>query len=58
MYLNLKIPNYIRWSQDAIYCYNRGCICKNCPIAGYISEKCRMKESVLELVRTIGKPKC
>lgn len=58
MRLNVLVPKYRRWSEGAIYCHNRGCVCENCPIATYMSEKCRMKEAVLYLIREIGKPQC
>ena len=48
------------WTQSAIDCYNIGCNCSNCNLYKiYFSKsifKCKMKETVVELVRKIGKP--
>ena len=52
-----------RWTQDAVECYKRGCNCNGCFFenffSGYVNHprpKCKMKKSVLELVRILGKP--
>lgn len=45
-----------RWTQSARDCYFRGCICSGCPIYEILETKCRMKQTVLELVRKFGKP--
>lgn len=52
-----------RWTQDAVNCYKRGCKCKGCFFenffSGYVNyprQKCKMKKSVFELVRILGKP--
>lgn len=47
------------WTTDAINCYNRGCICIDCPILKMVKslDKCQMKATVLELVKKYGKPK-
>lgn len=55
-----------RWTQDAVECYKRGCNCNGCFFENYFTnsdyrypkykQKCRMKYSVLELVRIIGIP--
>lgn len=46
-----------RWTPSAIECYERGCICVNCPMKKFItSQKCQMKSSVIELVRLYGIP--
>ncbi|MBE7709673.1 MAG: hypothetical protein E7Z93_04405 [Cyanobacteria bacterium SIG32] len=48
-----------RWTQTALECYKRGCNCEGCFYKTFFSgssQKCQMKASVLELVRTIGKP--
>jgi len=50
------MPKYLRWTKTAVECYQRGCDCSDCYIRTMISTKCRMKESVFELVRTFGKP--
>lgn len=48
------------WTQSAIDCYEIGCNCRNCNLNKIYflkSEfKCRMKETVIELVRKFGKP--
>ena len=46
-----------RWTPSAIECYERGCICVNCPMKRFItSQKCQMKSSVIELLRLYGIP--
>lgn len=48
------------WTIDAINCYKRGCVCDECFFKTFFtnkSEKCKMKASVLELVRIFGIPK-
>ena len=48
-----------RWTNTAIECYKRGCVCSGCFYADFFnqtSQKCQMKASVLELVRVLGKP--
>lgn len=48
-----------RWTVTAIDCYKRGCNCEGCYYKDFFSgssQKCQMKASVLELVRTIGTP--
>lgn len=46
-----------RWTEGAINCYKRGCVCKNCPIQEFIkSQKCQMKSAVIELVKKFGIP--
>lgn len=46
-----------RWTQSAIECYKRKCICKDCPIKKILlSQKCQMKKCVLELVKVFGRP--
>ncbi len=48
-----------RWTSQAVYCYIRGCVCEGCsyniPLESI--KQCQTKNAVLELVRTIGKPK-
>ena len=46
--------NLRRWTELAIDCYNRHCICRGCVFQNI---GCRMKSTVLGLVRTIGVPK-
>ena len=46
-----------RWTEGAINCYKRGCVCKNCPVKNLItSQKCQMKSAVIELVKKFGIP--
>ena len=45
-----------RWIQSARDCYFRGCVCSDCPIFEIIGNQCRMKRTVLMLVRKLGKP--
>ncbi len=48
-----------RWTNTALECYKRGCICEGCFYADFFngtSQRCQMKASVLELVRVLGKP--
>ena len=46
-----------RWTEGAINCYKRGCVCKNCPVKNLItSQKCQMKSAVIELVKKFGMP--
>lgn len=52
-----RIGSIRRWTEDAINCYKRGCVCSGCPIKNLISSKCFMKASVIELVKKIGIPK-
>lgn len=48
-----------RWTQAAVECYQRGCRCSGCFYNDFFAgspQKCQMKHTVLELVRTIGRP--
>ncbi len=49
------------WTSAAIDCYRIGCTCSRCNLNKiYFLEssfQCKMKESVMELVRRIGAPK-
>ena len=48
-----------RWTPTALECYKRGCNCEGCFYRDFFSgssQKCKMKASVLELVRVIGTP--
>ena len=59
-------PSVTRWTTTAIECYKRGCNCKGCFYKDFFSnskygenepkQKCQMKATVLELVRTQGIP--
>ena len=44
----------LKWTEDTIYCKNRGCVCEGCYLKKY---PCKLKARVLELVREIGAPK-
>ena len=49
-----------RWTETAVECYQRGCVCRGCEIfEKYFSKSknsCKMKTCVLELVRKHGAP--
>ena len=45
-----------KWTKTAIECYTIGCDCSKCEINNLITNKCLMKYTVLELVKTIGAP--
>ena len=45
------------WTEEAIMCYERGCVCsKDCPNYKIIGNSCTMKASVLETVKRLGVP--
>lgn len=48
------------WTQSAIDCYKIGCNCQKCNLYqiyfNNTSTKCKMKDTVIELVRRIGAP--
>lgn len=46
-----------RWTESAIDCYERGCICKGCLMTRILETRCLMKTTVIALVRKFGKPK-
>ena len=57
--MNILTPvsqNLVRWSVSAEECYMRGCICEGCKYVKLTSDSCRMKSSVLVLVRKYGIP--
>ncbi len=49
------------WTLTAIDCYRLGCCCSKCNLYKIYfapsKSRCRMKETVIELVRKIGAPK-
>lgn len=48
-----------RWTQTAIDCYKRGCVCSGCFYSNFFKDgpqRCQMKTTVLELVRSLGTP--
>lgn len=49
-------PKTRRWTPSAIECYKRGCVCKGCLIQDLMEQKCRMKASVVALVKDLGAP--
>ena len=56
--INFKL-NLKRWTPAAKQCYLRGCVCKGCFYDNFFTDsrdKCRMKSSVMELVRKFGAP--
>ena len=56
MQATIKSGLLYRWTDDAINCYYRGCVCSDCPMYEMIGSQCQMKRSVLGLVRKFGKP--
>lgn len=60
IYNNLGIVtenNLLRWTRQAVECYERGCVCEGCSIKKETSIKnCKMKACVLELAKKFGKP--
>lgn len=49
-----------KWTPTAIDCYKLGCVCNKCNLFKIYfinsSTKCKMKETVIELVRRFGIP--
>lgn len=54
--IGYKVPECKRWTQSAKDCYFLGCACFKCPVYEIIGNKCRMKGTVIALVRKFGKP--
>lgn len=48
---------YRSWTSGAIECYQRGCVCEGCLTGQIIEQHCRMKTTVIELVKRLGPPK-
>ena len=48
--------NLRRWTPSAIRCYEIGCMCSKCDLPKEFKPRCRMKASVLELVKKLGVP--
>ena len=44
------------WTKSAVECYLIGGQCQICPVYKIIKDKCKMKGTVLMLVRKLGKP--
>lgn len=53
---NSGISKKSHWTESAIECYERGYNCFGCPTQEIISEKCRMKDAVLNLIQIKGLP--
>jgi len=56
---NYNIPHYEHWTISAIDCFKRGCVCQGCFYDDFFRfkpDKCKMKQVVIELVRTLGLP--
>jgi hypothetical protein len=47
---------YRRWTQGAVECYSRGCVCQGCELFEILGKNCKMKKSVLSLITDLGKP--
>ena len=46
-----------KWTKLAIDCYNLGCWCSKCNLLPeYIKKHCKVKQTVLRLVREVGRP--
>ena len=48
------------WTPSAVDCYSIGCCCSKCNLYKLYfkgNSKCKMKETVIELVRKLGAPK-
>ena len=50
------MKKYRYWTPSAIECYQRGCVCEGCLIAQIMEQHCRMKSSVIQLIKTLGPP--
>ena len=48
---------YRYWTPGAIECYQRGCVCEGCLTGQIMEQHCRMKSSVIQLIKTLGPPK-
>ena len=53
----LRAASRMKWTKSSIDCYFLGCQCQKCEVYKIIGNKCRMKLTVLELVRRHGVPK-
>lgn len=54
--MNYQTCKYRHWTQGAVECYKRGCVCKGCETFELIGNQCRMKAAVIELVKNVGPP--
>lgn len=48
---------YSRWTPGAIECYQRRGVCEGCLTGQIMEQRCRMKSTVIELVKLLGPPK-
>lgn len=49
--------NRYSWTKSAKECYFRNCHCNGCEVYKMLGRHCRMKQTVIELVRELGVPK-
>jgi len=51
-------PRITHWTEEALNCYRRNCVCKGCILkeAYFQNKECLMKLAVLESVRKLGRP--
>jgi len=55
----VNVVNPFRWTPTARECFKRGCVCEGCFYKEFFttsSFQCRMKGSVVELVKKFGVP--
>jgi len=52
----LRAASRMKWTRAAADCYFLGCQCEKCEVFRIIGKKCKMKYTVLELVRRHGIP--
>ena len=45
-----------RWTKEAFYCWQRNCICDGCYNKKILETECRMRKTVIALVRVFGLP--
>ena len=48
--------SYQQWTRGAIECYERKCICWNCPIDKLFEGRCYMWHAVSMLLKNVGEP--
>ena len=52
-----KYVSFPYWTEGAIRCYERGCVCgEDCGTFQILGRNCNMKACVLETVRNLGIP--
>lgn len=53
-----QVPSlYRRWTDGAVECYSRGCVCDGCIMRDIFKWSCQMKKTVSNLVKYHGAPK-